>query len=338
MPKALQYKTNSIIYFKGDKTDRFFVLKSGKIGLSPSASDEAASADHSKIQEVKPGEFFGMRASLGAYPQDETALALEPSEVIALAGDEFERLVTQNSSIVLKLLKNFSVQLTAAHKEAEELLKKQKSVEQADAEEGFFNVGLYFLKGRMYKQSVDAFNRYLKQYPNGRFSGEARAHIETARAKEGSAEDRSGQMLPSGPSAASPAFNQSVSEAEQQFNEAKTLFDQKKYAQAFLKFNRIAREADEPDYAAFLQRTEYYLGETLYNLQKYEDTVGHFMMFMQKYPEDEHMQRVMYIMAKSYEAQGDKPRAKIFYEKLRDLLGPEAPLRVQVEAALRGLD
>ena len=33
-PKAVQYRANSIIYFKGDQSDRIFLLNAGKVSLS----------------------------------------------------------------------------------------------------------------------------------------------------------------------------------------------------------------------------------------------------------------------------------------------------------------
>ncbi|HYW85793.1 MAG TPA: cyclic nucleotide-binding domain-containing protein, partial [Spirochaetia bacterium] len=72
-PKAVQYRANSIIYFKGDQSERIFLLNSGKVSLSY--------IDIETGQEVrdliKVGEFFGVKSALGRYIREETAVVLQ---------------------------------------------------------------------------------------------------------------------------------------------------------------------------------------------------------------------------------------------------------------------
>ena len=85
MPKATQYKTNSVIYFQGDVGDKIFILKAGKI-LSKSNDIETKE----EINElVAPGEFFGVKSALGRYPRDESAMVLADSEVLVFTVPEF---------------------------------------------------------------------------------------------------------------------------------------------------------------------------------------------------------------------------------------------------------
>ena len=87
-PKAVQYRANSIIYFKGDLSDRVFLLNSGKVNLT--------SMDIETGQEVrdliKTGEFFGVKSALGRYPREETAIVLQDSSVMTFSVPEFEQI------------------------------------------------------------------------------------------------------------------------------------------------------------------------------------------------------------------------------------------------------
>lgn len=71
-PKAVQYKANSIIYFKGDTSERVYILKSGKVSLKSNDIETGQ-----EMQEmIQMGEFFGVKSALGKYPREETAIVL----------------------------------------------------------------------------------------------------------------------------------------------------------------------------------------------------------------------------------------------------------------------
>jgi CRP-like cAMP-binding protein len=55
----MQYKANSIIFFKGDISDKIFILKNGQVSLNYT-DIETGQEIHDLI---KTGEFFGRRES-----------------------------------------------------------------------------------------------------------------------------------------------------------------------------------------------------------------------------------------------------------------------------------
>ena len=67
-PKAAQYKANSIVYFKGDVTERVYILKGGKVVLK--YNDIESGQEMQDI--IQTGEFFGVKSALGKYPREET--------------------------------------------------------------------------------------------------------------------------------------------------------------------------------------------------------------------------------------------------------------------------
>ncbi len=87
-PKAVQYRANSIIYFKGDTSDRVYLLNSGKVSLNY-IDIETGQEVHDLI---KMGEFFGVKSGLGRYPREETAVGAAGRAGHGLHGPEFEQL------------------------------------------------------------------------------------------------------------------------------------------------------------------------------------------------------------------------------------------------------
>ena len=59
------YKSGSIIYFEGDKSEYIYVLKHGRVVLT---SIKPESGEEVK-EEVRQGEFFGVKSALGRYPR-----------------------------------------------------------------------------------------------------------------------------------------------------------------------------------------------------------------------------------------------------------------------------
>src|SRR5271157_2824716 len=90
------YKSGSIIYFEGDKSEYIYILKSGKVVLTSLKLDTGEEVK----EEVRQGEFFGVKSSLGKYPREETAQTMGNTQVLVLTPADFERLVLNNSNVV----------------------------------------------------------------------------------------------------------------------------------------------------------------------------------------------------------------------------------------------
>ena len=149
-PKAVQYRANSIIYFKGDQSDRIFLLNSGKVSLSY--------VDIETGQEVrdliKMGEFFGVKSALGRYMREETAIVLQDSAVMVFSVPEFEQVASKNLRIITKMLTVFSNQLRRIHRQVQNLM---VSDEQVNPETGLYKIGEYYLKNKRFGQALYAF-------------------------------------------------------------------------------------------------------------------------------------------------------------------------------------
>ena len=103
------YKSGSIIYFEGDKSEYIFILKQGRVILTSNKIEQGEIVETK--EEIKPGEFFGVKSSLGKYPRDETAQTFGDTIVLVLTLADFETLVLKNVNVVKKMLRVFSNQL-----------------------------------------------------------------------------------------------------------------------------------------------------------------------------------------------------------------------------------
>ncbi|HEY1405902.1 MAG TPA: cyclic nucleotide-binding domain-containing protein, partial [Spirochaetota bacterium] len=158
-----QYKAGSIVYFEGDKSEYIYVLKAGKVLLTyvrPETGEEIK-------EDVRSGEFFGVKSALGRYPREETAQTLTDTVVLQLRLDDFERIVLSNVQLVKKMLRVFSNQLRRVGKAQREVL-GETSVLNPEAE--LFKIGEYYFRNAKADQALYAYKKYLEYYPNTQFS------------------------------------------------------------------------------------------------------------------------------------------------------------------------
>ena len=157
MPKVIQYTKGSIAYFEGDQDDRIFILQKGLIILT-SIDQETG---HTSTEQVKPGEFFGVKSVLGHFPREETASILAESTVVCLSIQEFEKLFSENKQLIMKMLRVFSNQLRQIHKKTESILNNKPEAQDT----GMYNVAKCFYEEEEYKSCFDVCEKLLKCFP-----------------------------------------------------------------------------------------------------------------------------------------------------------------------------
>ena len=158
MPKVVQYTKGSIIYFAGDIDDRIYILQKGLVILTSNDIETGSPV----TDQVKNGEFFGVKSSMGHFPREETATALQDSVVVTMTLREFEVIFSSNKDVILKMLRVFSGQLRQIHKKTESMLKNKLETNQAD---GMFSVAKSFYKDEQYRACCDVCIKYLTNYP-----------------------------------------------------------------------------------------------------------------------------------------------------------------------------
>jgi TolA-binding protein len=338
-PKAVQYRANSIIYFKGDQSDRIFLLNAGKVNLSY--------IDIETGQEVrdliKMGEFFGVKSALGRYMREETAIVLQDSAVMVFSVPEFEQVASKNTRIITKMLAVFSNQLRRIHRQVQNLM---VSDEQVNPETGLYKIGEYYLKNKRYGQSLYAFKRYLVYYPTGAYATEVTSKI--VQAEEYLSRYGSGTPAspPPGPSPSAPAAaprpaatpaaaEGETSELAQKYYNAVSLVSQEKYMEAFKAFKKILDGGPDPEYTA---KAEFEMAKCLFYLKQYDSCIKSFTAIAQKFPKHPELKDALFFVARSYEEKGDKARAGGLFKKIISMGPEDDPVVRKVKKALRALE
>ena len=158
MPKAMQYTKGSIIYFEGDRDERVFIMQQGAVLLSSTDIETGQAV----AEQVKSGEFFGVKSALGHFAREETATALVPTIAVALTVQEFEILVSNNKQLIMKMLRVFSNQLRQIHKKTESILNNVT----VDQQSGMLSVAHSFYEDEQYRSACDVYLKFLTRYPN----------------------------------------------------------------------------------------------------------------------------------------------------------------------------
>ncbi|MFA6505980.1 MAG: cyclic nucleotide-binding domain-containing protein [Treponemataceae bacterium] len=331
MPKALQYRPSSVIYFQGDSADKIYILQSGKVSLNYTDIENAQDV-HDLVQ---PGEFFGVKSALGRYPREENALVLQDAAVVAFTVPEFEQLTMTNIRIVMKMLKVFSNQLRRIHKQVSNLLEKE---EQLSPEMGLYKVGEYYLKNRQYAQAKYVFGRYLTYYPAGKMAAQSAKYVESA---EGSLV-RYGDGKGPAPVADAPASvpkpdkGKELSAVAKSYYDAVSLFSQEKYPLALTGFKKIVDAGEDAEYVA---KSVYEIGRCLFLTGNHEACIKHYTQMITAYPKHPDLGDALYFMAQSYEKKGEKERAATFYKKILSMTTDEDDMiHMKAKKALKALE
>lgn len=335
-PKAMTFKANSVIYFKGDISDKIYILKTGKVSMN--------SEDIETGQEVRDliqtGEFFGVKSALGKYPREESAVVLSDAEVLQFTVPEFEQFVAQNTRVIMKMLKVFSNQLRRIHARVSSLLVTE---EKTDPESGLFGIGQYYLNKKMYAQALYVFRRYLTYYPSGKFGKEASSSITLAEQYAQKYGQGKGPEIgssipipdkrPAGPTPA--AAKVELTDMAKVYYNGISLFGQNKFQEALEEFKKVAEQKEDEEYAV---KALFEIGRCLLQLKQFDSAIRQFSGLIQKYPKLPDLPEALYNIGQCYEEKDEADRALGFYKKILTMTTEADPVQRKVKKALRALE
>jgi len=184
------YKSGSIVYMEGDKSENIYILKAGRVILTTKKVEDKTWVEVK--ENVKPGEFFGVKSALGRYPRDETAQTQGDTMVLVLSLADFERMILQNLNVVKKMLRVFSNQLRRIGRTVREVLGEGDSI---NPEVELFKIGEYYFKVEKVDQALHAFKKYLEFYPDSKYASIANERLN--RIKSGNVGEGGGDFSPS---------------------------------------------------------------------------------------------------------------------------------------------
>jgi len=337
MPKPLQYKAGSLIYFQGDPADKVFLLQVGKVNLV--YQDIETGQDVHDL--VSQGEFFGVKSAMGRYPREENAMAMLDATAMAFTVPEFEALAMANTRIIMKMLKVFSNQLRKIHKQVSSMMEK----EEQNPEAGLFSVGEYYFKAKSFGKARYIFSRYLTFYPSGKHVVQAANYLQQS---EMGAVKTAAAAVPASPAASPPVqaapapaeprpdSNANLTDAAKAYYDAVSLVSQQKYQQAYLSFKKIADANEDPEYVA---KSIFEIGRCLFLLNKFDDCIRYYTMMITKYPKHPDLADALFYMGQSYEKNNRKDQAATFYKKILTMPGDEEDgTHVKARRALKALE
>ncbi len=165
-----RFKSGSIIYFDGDRSDYIYILKSGRVILTSIKLDTREQV----TEDVKIGEFFGVKSVLGKYPREETAQTIGETTVLVLRPADFERLILKNVTIVRKMLRVFSNQLRRIHGMVRHEMGEEENINPVFE---LFNIGEYYYKTGIYQQALYAYKKFMEHYPDTEYAPKAMQRI-----------------------------------------------------------------------------------------------------------------------------------------------------------------
>jgi len=338
MPGILRhYKAGSVIYFMGDVGDSIYILKSGAISLISHSIETGE-----EIREnIKSGEFFGVKSALAKRPREETALVIRDSQVLILSDDEFERLITSNIKIITNFLRVFSNQLRKAGKYVHSFLDHTVV---GDNQAELFKIGEYYLKNHKYKQAKYVYETYLKHYKNGSFASQSRDRLKAIQdAMEGRGEGTYASITketqaetPEKPGQTAQDSGQKI-DIDNKYYDAISFFSQEKYEEAFKLLKELHTSGALEECAKeYIPKIEFEMGRCLIALKKYNEAISVLTNMIKRFPKDENLKGAIFNIGIIYKEQGDKVRAASFFQKVLKM-APEGPIDRKAKRELANL-
>ena len=95
------FKEDDIIFTRGDAATHMMVVVTGRVQIS-SPSHEG---DRIIFATMNPGDVFGEIALIDGHDRSTDAIAVEPTEVLALQRDDFIEILEKNPKLTIDLLR-----------------------------------------------------------------------------------------------------------------------------------------------------------------------------------------------------------------------------------------
>ncbi|TGK12877.1 cAMP-binding protein [Leptospira fletcheri] len=332
-PIIRNYKGGSIIYFEKDRSEDIYVLRNGRVVLTYTAIDTG----YEVKEDVRLGEFFGVKSALGKYPREETAQVVGGATVLVFKLHEFEIFVSEKTHLILKMMKVFSSQLRQVHKKLREILG------QAEARNPAFelmNVAEVFYKNNNFEHAAYAFGKYLEHYSSGPYAGRAAELLDLAKkgnpypinmpplVYEATASPRMTQeglqnimkLASEKPSMGSGVDNSITS----LYNRAHTFLNVGKFEDAIGIFKELTGRNDfkYDSEKKLVDNALFQMGVCLLKLNNLDTASNTFSTYIKKHPSGESVKESLFHLAEIAEMQGDRQRAGMLFGKVA-LLPPE---------------
>ena len=133
--KEKLFSRNEVVFREGDLGESFFQIMEGKAGVYLHYGE----ADERKLTEMKPGQYFGEMAVIGAWPRTATIVAEEDLRVTEITEAGLNDYFTEQPDRILAIMKQIGSRIRTLTEEYDEVTAflKEKKDEGAEKKEGF---------------------------------------------------------------------------------------------------------------------------------------------------------------------------------------------------------
>lgn len=303
MPKLINYKTNSVIYFAEYSADTIYILKEGNVVLNYPDIETGEMI----TEKIKRGELFGVKAVLGNFPREETAMVVSDTTVYAFTADEFEDFAVKNPRIILQMIKKFSKQLREVHSQIKNLTKETSdenvSEDSISNEDGLFSVAEAFFDSENYAICTQVCERYISTFPEGK-------HIKRLTQLLNACKNENDDVAPP----KNPFYNISTDLHLEGIRDATITEEQGNLALAVQKYkNLLVHEDNDISDFAILG-----LSRCLMKLGHYEENIKFLNAMIKQKPKSRRLDKMFLYIGNTYEKMGSNDKAKSFFAKAEE--------------------
>jgi CRP-like cAMP-binding protein len=332
-PIIRNYKAGSIVYFEKDRAEDIYVLQNGRVILTYMSVDSKMEIK----EDVKLGEFFGVKSALGRYPREETAQVIGSASILVFKLADFEIFVANKTHLILKMMKVFSSQLRQIHGKVRENL-GQFGDQKSPAFE-LMNVAEVFHKTGNYEHAVYAYNKYLSHYPGGSYATRAQELSRIAakssmfpgnmpelvyevERRTAPPTQKPATVSPANPAATSTRIQALSSDLSisDSITEADDLYDSEEYQAALDAYKPLLTlPPTSPGDDKLIEKAYFCFGMCQLKLELWDLAYSSLSTYVKKYPKGERVKEAIYSLGFISENKGEKDKAIMLYTKVTTL-------------------
>jgi signal transduction histidine kinase len=116
-----RYEPGALICGEGTPADRFFIIVAGSVEVWKDWGEREADM----LAVHGAGHFFGELALIDELPRSATVLAREPARVLSVGREDFHRIVTENASVALSIMRSVSAMVRTSNDSFVDSLRKR---------------------------------------------------------------------------------------------------------------------------------------------------------------------------------------------------------------------
>ncbi len=286
-------------------------------------------------EDVKLGEFFGVKSALGKYPREETAQVIGGATVLVFRLSDFEGFVGQKTHLILKMMKVFSSQLRQIHNKVREQLGQFGDARSPAFE--LMNVAEVYHKLGNYEHAIYAFEKYLEHYPEGNYAQRAKELLNLAKRNSmypmNMAElvyepDRKNMKAAASSGAVSSSASTSSGSSSgggkqltEMFQKAESLSSSGKTSESLAIYRNLMdyKEPKSPEEDRIIELSTYKAGLAMGAEGNHDEAYSILSGYVRKYPKGEKVKDSIFNLASISEKKGEKEKAIMLYNKVLTL-------------------